>query len=209
MLFYKNISDKKLLLGIWKTEETLDTLQKMLAPTAFSDEQLSSFSTDKRKLEWLTVRVLLKDLLNEEKEIAYKNSGKPYLKDNSYQISISHTKNFVAVLLHPSLHVGLDIEQRGERALRIKERFLSVEEINSLDKSQPDLHSLLCWSAKETLFKIVPETEIDFINHLHIFPFQPAESGSFPAKETRSDRQDEFEIQYRVFEDFVLTFTSK
>ena len=42
-----------------------------------------------------------------EKEIAYYSSGRPYLKDGSRYISISHTRGYVAVALHSSYEVGM------------------------------------------------------------------------------------------------------
>jgi len=82
-------------------------------------------------------------------------------------------------------------------------------ELASIDQTQEALHILLYWSAKETLFKLMPEEAIDFKEHLHISPFVPTEKESFEANETRSQNKQHFTIQYKVFEDFVLTWTTK
>ena len=84
------------------------------------------FSAEKRKQEWLAVRVLLKELCGEEKGIAYLPSGKPYLEDGSAFVSFSHTSGYVAVALHPSAEVGVDIEQYGTRVQRVASRFIRV-----------------------------------------------------------------------------------
>jgi phosphopantetheinyl transferase len=100
-----------------------------------------------RQSEWLTVRVLLKNLLGEEKQILYTDSGKPYLADSSYFISISHTQGHVAVALDEKDPVAIDIEHISPRVERIRSRFMSEAEEENLSNTHPLLHLLLHWSA--------------------------------------------------------------
>jgi len=209
MLFSRLIEKDNAQLGIWKMDETIDEIQSGLSSETISDSRLTSITNDTRKLEWLSVRRLLKELCREEKQIAYTETGRPSLTDNSYCISISHTKGFVALLLHPTREVGMDIEQRAERAFRLKERFMHPDEIASLQPGEEALHATLYWSAKESLFKVMDVEGVDFIKHLHIDPFQLAEAGSFTAYETRTDLRRKFIVQYQVFPDFVLTWCSR
>ena len=58
-------------------DETLDELLSMLPQQETYLEGLQRFSAEHRRLEWLSVRVLVFTLLGEEKEIAYYPSGKP------------------------------------------------------------------------------------------------------------------------------------
>ena len=97
--------------GIWKTEESTEELLALLPDPERYEQQLTRFSSPHRKLEWLSVRVLLYQLLGEEKIIEYAPSGKPRLADSSYFISISHTRGYVAVILSPRSEVGIDIER--------------------------------------------------------------------------------------------------
>ena len=114
MPLYRTYSEGEFLLGIWKSDETTEQLLASLEHKDWYREKLAVLS-EKRKHEWLSVRVLLKALCGEEKEIAYYSSGRPYLKDGSRYISISHTRGYVAVALHSSCEVGMDIEQYGTR----------------------------------------------------------------------------------------------
>lgn len=123
----------------------------------------------KRKHEWLSVRVLLKALCGEEKEIAYYSSGRPYLKDGSRYISISHTRGYVAVALHSSCEVGMDIEQYGTRVRKVASRFIRSDEEPAMMEGDEVYALLLHWSAKEALFKLMGVEEVDFIRHLRIF----------------------------------------
>ncbi|MDR1680099.1 MAG: 4'-phosphopantetheinyl transferase superfamily protein [Prevotellaceae bacterium] len=194
------------LLGIWQITETPDELASQLSAQTLAENRFTALKPESRKTEYLATRCLLKTLCGEEKQIAYTKHGKPFLPDKSYHISISHTKNYAAVLLHPQKEVGIDIEQISNKILRLKERFMSSAELASLQPGTEVLQTLLHWSAKETLFKLLPETGIDFRSHLHIRSFEPQTTGTCVARETRSEHKQEFEIHYRVSPAFVLTW---
>ena len=94
-------------------EESLEVLLALLpdARRVFCEQELNRFVSERRKMEWLSVRVLLYAMLQEDKEIGYSPEGKPYLTDHSFFISISHTKGYVAVMLASFTPAGIDIEQ--------------------------------------------------------------------------------------------------
>ena len=95
-------------------DETEEELLSMLPRREVYARCVSQYAAPHRRLEWLAVRVLLFTLLGEERDIAYRPSGKPYLADGSYALSISHTKGYAAVVLgEPDSEVGIDIEQYG------------------------------------------------------------------------------------------------
>jgi 4'-phosphopantetheinyl transferase EntD len=182
----------------------------LLARLAFTDRYLPFIErmTESRKREWLTIRVLLKELLGEEKEILYTSSGKPYLSDNSFNISISHTKGYAALILNKEKEVAVDIEHVAPRVEKIRSRFVNEEEEKALFQTKVKIHLLLHWSAKETLFKLINKENIDFKTHLHVRPFEPVfgEWSSFEAYETRTEQQNVFTIHYFVHEDYVITY---
>ena len=206
MPIYRTYKQGDLLVGIWKVDETIEQLRSMFHQFSIYEEDFMRFSAEKRKQEWLAVRVLLKELCGEEKEIAYLPSGKPYLEDGSAFISFSHTSGYVAVALHPSAEVGVDIEQYGTRVQRVASRFIREDEKVSVESGDEIYALLLHWSAKETMFKLMKDEAVDFIKHLHIFPFVPEESGTFHACEYRSGQEQEFLIHYDTHPDYVLTF---
>jgi phosphopantetheinyl transferase len=195
-----------LTVGVWKVDETVEQLRSMFHQFSIYEEGFLRFSSEKRKQEWLAVRVLLKELLGEEKEIAYLPSGKPFLKDGKGCVSFSHTNGYVAVAVHPSAEVGVDIEQYGARVKRVASRFVREDEKVSIASGDEVYGLLLHWSAKETMFKLLEEEAVDFISHLHILPFRLQESGVFEAREYRSGKEKNFLIHYDTHPDYVLTF---
>ena len=206
MPIYRTYKQGDLLVGVWKVDETIEQLRSMFHQFSIYEESFMRFSAEKRKQEWLAVRVLLKELCGEEKEIAYLPSGKPYLEDGSAFVSFSHTSGYVAVALHPSAEVGVDIEQYGTRVQRVASRFIREDEKVSVESGDEIYALLLHWSAKETMFKLMKDEAVDFIKHLHILPFVPEESGTFHACEYRSGQELEFLIHYDTHLDYVLTF---
>lgn len=206
MPLYRTYQQGNLTVGIWKVDETVEQLRSMFHQFSIYEEGFARFSAEKRKQEWLAVRVLLKEMLGEEKEIAYNSSGKPCLKDGSACISFSHTNGYVAVAIHPSAEVGVDIEQYGTRVQRVASRFIREGEKVSIASGDEIYGLLLHWSAKETMFKLMDDQAVDFIDHLHILPFVLQKEGTFEAREYRSDKKRNFRIHYNTHPDYVLTF---
>lgn len=206
MSLYRTYRKGSLTVAIWKVDETVEQLCSMFRHFSIVEEGFIRLSAEKRKQEWLAVRVLLKEMLGEEKEIGYLPSGKPYLKDKSMHVSFSHTNGYVAVALHPTDEVGVDIEQYGTRVQRVASRFIREDEKVSVASGDEIYGLLLHWSAKETMFKLMDEQAVDFIDHLHIQPFVLQEEGSFEAREYRSDKERRFLIHYDTHPDYVLTY---
>ena len=206
-MFQPQITQESIIWAVREICEPVDDLLGLLQKKELYFPYLSQITSDSRKEEWLTVRVLLKEMLGEEKEILYTSTGKPYLSDNSYQISISHTKGFVAVALHPEMKIGIDIEQISPRIHKIRSRVMNEKEDANLDKECEEIHLLLHWSAKESLFKILEEQDVDFKTCLHINPFNPVlnELSPFSAYETKTKEQQRFSGYYLANASYVLT----
>ena len=198
--------------AIWGVREIAGTSEELLSKLDEKELYLpviNRIKLEKRKREWLAVRILLKELLGEEKEVEYDASGKPFFKDNSYHISISHTAGYVAVILNPEHPVGIDIEQITNQVERIRDRFLTEEENIHISKENELIHLLLHWSAKETVFKALGNSNVTFNEQLHIRTFSPKIGllETFSAYETRTKQKKEFIVSYIVNSEYVLTFT--
>ena len=194
------------LMGIWKTEENSGELLSMLTHTSAYFPFPEKIRTESRKVEWLAVRVLLKELLGEEIMIAYHANGAPYLPGKDLSVSISHTKGYVAVLLCSQPFAGIDIEYRGNRILNVRKRFLSPEENDNIDPENEADHLLIYWCAKEALFKIIGQNDVDFAKHLHVPSFPYKKSGDLVATETRTSQAASYALSFLVNDDFVLVF---
>ncbi|MCL2651455.1 MAG: 4'-phosphopantetheinyl transferase superfamily protein [Candidatus Azobacteroides sp.] len=210
-MFQSQITPGSIIWAVREISEPVDDLLRLLQKKELYLPCLSQITSESRKKEWLTVRVLLKEMLGEEKEILYTSTGKPYLSDNSYQISISHTKGFVAIALHPEMGIGIDIEHISPRIHKIRSRFMNEKEEANLDEEHEEVHLLLHWSAKESLFKILDEQDVDFKTCLHINSFNPVLNSlsRFSAYETKTEKQQEFSGYYLANSLYVLTIVYK
>lgn len=201
-MLIKKEETNNIIWGVWKIEEDTPTLLSMLSDKSFSDD----ISSDKRLREQTAVRVLLKNLLNnEEKSISYSANGKPHLSDGSYAISISHTKGYAAVILSKEGRVGIDIEYFSEKVKRVRSKFISKKEY--IDQSKETIHLLLHWCAKETMYKALGYNGVDLMKHLFVEKFSPAASGLFKGYEKYTEDSFFFDIHYFVEEQYVLTMT--
>lgn len=192
-------------LGIWQIEETIEELLEMLPPEMNYGEQVEQFTSVVRRREWLAARVLLQEMCGEHKEIAYMESHRPYLKDGSYRLSISHTKGYVAVMISPDYEVGVDIEYISGRVRHLRHRFLSHEE-NKMIHSEREIEQLLvCWCTKETLFKILDKMGVRFSYDLRIHPFVLAHRGTLQAQELLTPEKHIYSVSYLVSKQYVVT----
>lgn len=194
--------------GIWHVTETPEELRACLSDATVSQE-LEMLKAPSRKLEYLAVRVLLKAMRGREVRIGHEPSGKPFLWNEPCRISISHTKNYVAVGLHATASPGIDIETYGERVRKVASRFVREDEMPGRERMEPqeELYQLLLhWSAKETMFKVMDCSEVDFLEHLKVVPFPLASSGSFRGESFRLEEKRHFMIHYLIHPEFVCTY---
>jgi len=206
LLHKKNISNGAII-ACWKVEESVEELLLMLGNDKELTQQIAQFGSEKRKLEFLATRVLLNVVLDDEKKIAYFPSGAPYLTDKSFNISIAHTGIYVTIILHPTKKVGIDIEKISDKAVRVKHKFLSEDEINFVENSSEKTHLTLLWCAKEALYKIIDNEIIDFVADLRVVPFQPYLEGEIQATETCTPQQKKYILHYVVEPEICCVWT--
>ncbi|MFA5650097.1 MAG: 4'-phosphopantetheinyl transferase superfamily protein [Proteiniphilum sp.] len=206
MLIRKEHIENGGLLGIWRIEESREELLEYF-PGNLRQEAIAytdGIRSPMRSIEWLSTRAMLFVLLGDDKSIQNHPDGRPYLTDHSYHISLSHTKEYAALLLHDSLPVGIDIEARSERVKKVASKFISEEEY--IDPSRKVIHQLLHWSAKESLFKLINRQGVDFKEHLRVRPFTPGDNGTIMATETGGETPRAHLLHYEVHDHYVLTW---
>jgi phosphopantetheinyl transferase len=67
--------------------------------------------------------------------------------------------------------VGIDIEKIRDRVVRVKDRFLCQDELESLDPDSNLEQLHIYWGGKEALYKLSGQPGVDFRNDIHIHPF--------------------------------------
>lgn len=196
MPFEKIINTAVGTIGIWQLTDTLNNLLEVSNLSTSDLERYKSFTFEKRKKEFLAVRILLQKISNKKYKIEYANSGKPFLKDSKKQISISHSADFVCVFLSDN-NIGIDVEQSTRSIDRVAARFLHPDEqkhFTSEGKQQEA--KILYWAAKEAIFKCSAATGIKFNQQILIEAFELKNEGSFNGYLQLPEETVHFKLQY-------------
>jgi 4'-phosphopantetheinyl transferase len=164
--------------AVWEIKEDEHTLLEKASLNKTALETFPLTTNPGRRLEWLAVRALLKELYPRGlPTIAYLKNGKPVLIDHTDKISISHSGKMVAIALHSDRNPGIDIEILHPRILKIATRFLGVME-KEYSGTHPTIEQLtIIWGAKEVMFKVYEHGGISFKNDFRIRPFTLSEKG--------------------------------
>lgn len=174
-------------LAVWKMSETLEELLHI--GIVLSENTKS----EKRQKEWICSRLLLDSIVPNTK-ISYNKHGAPVLSDGSV-ISISHSHDYCAILL--SKHIAaIDLELISTKADRLKGQFITKEEEKFITKSE---RSTLLWCAKECLFKIHQQGNLNFKKDLIINNIE--ENFIYTSLQNKS-----YNLHFEKFENYFLVY---
>jgi 4'-phosphopantetheinyl transferase len=196
-------------LGIWKITEDLENLLTKITLTREELETLERFAYTPRKIEWLSVRVLLKTMTDNELSIYYNGNRKPFIKGNSHYISISHSRDLTSILLSHERKVGIDLEYMSHRISSISHKFINDNDRITEDEEQRKYHLYIHWCAKEALYKVCDKQDINFKDNLTIEPFQPAEKGTIQGHVQNRSRNELFNMNYFSLGNYVVVWCCK
>jgi len=141
------------------------------ATSTFSQEQLSVYQAGhsrERSLQMACADFIISDILNEDTKVSRTAKGAPYLKDKRFNLSISHTSNYMAMIVNEHALPAIDIEVKGRNIDRIKRRFTIDEEVDHFHEFFKEDALLSVWGVKECLFKIMHANGVLFTDHLKI-----------------------------------------
>ena len=206
IVWSKNLAEKGKI-AIWEISESEEELYSMLQLDENEQQHFQTLSRARQK-QWLGSRVLLRTLLQTEQPIQLNidEHRKPFLNNFPFEISISHANHMAAVIIYEGKKVGIDIEKISERILKIKNKFLSTEELK-LISSTNELEQLhVCWGAKESLFKLYGKGSLPFIEGIKINAFEYSKTGQVAASIAIPAFHANFNVQYLKYEDFMLTW---
>ena len=205
----KHYLNESSILGVWKIEEDINTLLDMIVLDADDKKKYKGYTSTSRRLEFLSVRALLAELLGKEAKIVYNKNNKPFLKDGSRFISISHSNKLTAILLSTNEKVGIDLEYMSSNIGRIAFKFLNRREKITKDPETRRYHLYLHWCAKEALYKICDKEGISIKKNITIEPFDVKESGEIKGKVNTDKIDDSFNLFYTRYDNYAIVWTKK
>jgi len=196
-------------LGVWKIEEDIDTLLGMVELDSDDRKRFREFRSNSRKLEFLSVRALLAELLGKEAKIVYNKNNKPFLKNGSHFISISHSYRLTAILLSTNEQVGIDLEYMNANIAAFASKFMNKKEKIVKDHARAKYHLYLHWCAKEALYKICDKEGISIKNNIIIQPFELKDSGEMKGIVKTDKINLTFDLSYTKYDNYAIVWTKK
>ncbi len=164
--------------------------------------------TDKRSIEKQAAAHVVKFVLNDnDLEIIYKESGKPYLL-SEVSISISHSYDWLVILFSfKGNDIGIDIEKVRDKILNIKEKFLSKEELINLQDALPEKYTIY-WCAKEAIYKALDVEGLNFSEQIFIEDFSYSHSGDkINVLVSNANSKKSHILHYQVLKNYILVYT--
>ena len=196
-------------LGLWNIEESEAYFLERLKLRRREYQQLDVLKGN-RRLEWLAGRWLLHLMSGREMRGACLKDkfGKPYLSDSLYEISISHSRDQVAVLAAPR-SVGVDIQKIIGKIERISHKFMREPEMRSLRDNTRLEHLHVYWGAKECLYKAYGRKALNFKEHIFVDPFgYNPEGGICTGHVSKDDYLQFFEVKYELIDKEYILVTA-
>ena len=205
---YRQRIDDDTEFALWKIEEKAEDLYSQLQLEKHEQDYYERLSIGKRNLHWLGTRVLLRTMLDTREYIDCRVDvhGKPYLVNLPYDISMSHSFDYAAVMISKNGAVGIDIEQIKQKVERIAEKFMQPQEMAFIDPSHKIQHLYVCWCAKEAIYKCYGQKEVSFMDNILLHPFDFAEKGTLHAKLHKGKIAKEYKVEYLQYEDYMIGY---
>ncbi|GAA4304988.1 4'-phosphopantetheinyl transferase superfamily protein [Nibribacter koreensis] len=208
-LHHVHTLDENTVLGIWQIQEDVEELTFQLLSLRPAKE-LPFFKAEARRREWLASRLLvylLLEKLNYPTAVLQKQeTGQPYIEGADVHVSITHSGRWAAAVISATHQVGIDIELKGLKVQRAIQRFLNEQELMDVQDDEEKMH--LYWSAKETLYKVYAQRELDFRKQLLVEDFLKRGAGTFIGKVVSPAQTFTYTVQYQIAKEFVLTYVA-
>lgn len=194
--------------ALWEIKEDLESLFEKIPDKQALQLELNGIVPEKIKLEKAATRVCLK-YLAENSGLPYhgilKNKcGKPFLRNTTAHISVSHSFPYIAAILDLKSPTGIDIQDLGPKLNKIASRFLNKNEFTFCSDSTEKIGIL--WCAKETLYKIQGRNSISFRNDLEIKPFELNRNGTIIGVLRENNRIRSYQLEYTRINHYIVVY---
>lgn len=202
--------DGPAVLALWEIRESAGELLEGLRLSPAEKQLYDTFRTGSRQLQWLAYRRLIRDLISPERyPVVYDESGKPFLAGSSRHISVTHTGDWAGVIISSRVRVGIDMERIRPRIERVKEKFLSEVELSFISAESFLEDLTLSWCAKEALYKLYGQRNLDFRENLRVhLPADPAD-GSFQGEVIMGEKREAYRLHHLKQGDLFVVWVAE
>ena len=151
-LYLKKVLDNKAEIAVWQITETEEELKALSSTPSDEMEEISWIKSESLRKQRLAVRALLNELFDEKVYLSHHDNGKPFLENRVTNISITHTDKYVAVILHETEDVGIDVESLDRDFSAVELKALSEDETTREMSSSQSTGALKRQSSRDCHF---------------------------------------------------------
>jgi len=186
---------------IWKIEESFEQLSEGIVLTDHCKNRVNGMKSDLHRRGFMSVRHLLAEMGYVDHDLYYDEKGKPHLKDGN-KISITHSFTFSAIIVS-DIEVGVDIEMKRPKIIKIAHKFTSLEEYSTLANEDAIMRKLtMVWGAKESVYKSFAEKGVSFSQHIYVEDFR-LDDGETTVSISYNGKTETYRIWFLEFEEFI------
>ena len=206
-LYLRKKLDNKAEIAVWHVTESEQELLGLTSVPNDELEEISLFRNENHRRQKLAVRALINEVFEEKMYLNHHDNGQPYFENCATNISITHTDNYVAIIIHDEDEVGIDVESLDRDFSVVEKKALSEDEIDDLEKDKRNEQLAIYWCAKEAIFKRMSQNRVDFAEQIEVEKFNVRKEGELEATFIHKDEhEEEFEVEYMIFDRHVLVW---
>jgi phosphopantetheinyl transferase len=157
----------------------------------------------KREIEKKALIYLLKALNINSDELVYNENNKPFLISGKPFLSITHSFQYLAVVVNSEMLTGIDMELKRLKIINVQSKFCNANEVQFAGN---EIDRLTClWCAKETVYKIYGHKGVNFKDHIKVKPFHTADTVIY-ASLWVANAWKTFKLALKSKQDYYLTY---
>ncbi len=188
---------------LWEITETVRWFHERMTLSPALEREFRLIQVSEKRQQWMASRFALQQLARTAVLDVIKDTyGKPHFVNDNRFISISHCSGMAAAI-SAEIPVGVDVEIIHPRVQRIRDRFLSADEIVIMGVTDADL--MLAWSAKEAVYKMYGEKGLIFKEDICILK-RNYELGTLAVRLGKGELAAELTVHYKRIEECVLSW---
>lgn len=194
-------------MGIWEINETENELRSKLKLDDATIALYNSMQFEQRRLQWLSSRVLLKELSGKEDLIiCYDDRNKPFAANYDFKLSLTHSGKYAAAIIDEKKETGIDLELMRDKIQGIAKKFMQEEELSSITENYRTEQLFVYWCAKESLYKLYGKKELIFKENILIEAFKYEEKGRIFGSIKTENSIEKHLLEYEKFNEYMLSY---
>jgi 4'-phosphopantetheinyl transferase len=184
-------------LGLWR----IDGSENRFASEFPDMASELSVRHPRTQLQRYASRLLLAEMLGAMPKVSKNEHGKPLLPDLPFDVSISHTEGYAAILLGAG-RLGVDVQHYKPNVLKVRDRFLDE---NELQMAQDIETTTLFWAAKEAIYKYNALPALDFRDPITVHSI---ESEILPSSFVYAGIETKLNLGWKKLDGAMLVWTT-